>query len=193
MTVTRLLVEMTRLNSMHSSEKPRNSWRSLPDRKALGCVVCFLLVAWIWLVCNQPEFVGFETIKEALVWKRSLQVLKPQVRRQLQDAVAAAVPATEFPRSQPYDFQTTGNYQKILSYNESSFAHEVDAELLARPFCGLLSASGPAQNPAEFGAGRWYKDQHGEFSWEPNGCRLRRSASLFCSMVTATLAMSRQV
>ena len=170
---------MPRQTSIHSLEKPRDSWRSLAERKALGCVVCVLLFGWVWLLCKQPEFVGFATITEALTFKTSFQVLAPRVRRQLQDAAEAAVPPYDSSRSQPYDFQATGNYQKILKYNESTFAHEVDAELLARPFCGKLAASGPAQNPPEFEAGRWYKDQHGEFFWEPNGCRLRRYPSSF--------------
>ena len=175
---------MHRSTSMHALDKPKDNWRSLPERKALGCVVCFLVLGWVWLLCQQPEFVGFAAIKEALMWRRSFQVLKPPVRRQLQDGEAAAAaaaaaaadaaPAYRSERSQPYDFQSTGNYQKILKYNTTSFAYEVDAELLARPFCSLLSAAGPGQNPSEFTAGRWYKDHQGEFFWEPNGCRLRR-------------------
>ena len=84
-------------------------------------------------------------------------------------------------------FQATANYQKILQYNESTFAYEVDEELLTRPFCGLLSAKGPAQNPAEFAAGRWYKDYQREFFWEPDGCRLRRYRIQASSMLSVAM------
>lgn len=167
-----VIVAATSQASMHSLDKPLENWRSLVDRKVLGCAVCFLMVGWGWLLCSQSEYVGLKTVKEALLSKRSLQVLKPPTRRSLQ--TAAATSAYDAGRSQPYDFQSTSNYQKILKYNESTFAHEVDEELLSRPFCGLLQASGPAQNPAEFKQGRWYKDHQGEFFWEANGCRLRR-------------------
>ena len=82
---------MPRLTSMHSPVKPQDPWQSLPERKALGCVVCLLLAGWAWLLFQQPEFVGFTTVKEAILSRRSFQVLKFPVRRMLQDAAEASL------------------------------------------------------------------------------------------------------
>ena len=96
---------------------------------------------------------------------------------QAAERAKAAIPPYIPSRSQPYDFQATTNYQKIFKHNASSFELDVEANLLAKPFCGQLKASGPAKNPLEVTSGSWHKDQQGELFWEPDGCRLRRHAS----------------
>lgn len=59
---------------MHLQEQHLESRRLLGERKALACVVCLLLLGWGWLIYTQPEFIGFDTIKEALTSRASLQV-----------------------------------------------------------------------------------------------------------------------
>ena len=61
-------------------EKPLETRRGLGERKALACVVCLLLLGWGWLVHKQPAFVGFDTIKEALTSKTSLQASNVPIR-----------------------------------------------------------------------------------------------------------------
>ena len=75
--------------------------------------------------------------------------------------------AGAIPRSETYDHSTAPFYQEIEA-QPGSYVHPVTDALQALPFCNF-SGSDVALTP-----GKWYKDEEGEYSYEPDMCRLRR-------------------
>ena len=70
-------------------------------------------------------------------------------------------------RSRAYDHSTAPYYSQIEA-QPGSFVHPATEALQQLPHCNL-SSSDAALTP-----GKWYKDEDGEYFYEPDACRLRR-------------------